>query len=86
MRADTIVGTVFRKGISGGQQRRVLVGTELFANPSILLCDGLTNGLDSAAAYNIVKHLRSLAQVRFAPAFPLCTSTHSRLALSAALQ
>lgn len=35
--ADTYIGTIFRAGLSGGQQRRVAAGIELIATPSVLL-------------------------------------------------
>jgi ABC-type multidrug transport system ATPase subunit len=37
--ADNYIGTVFRAGLSGGQQRRVDAGIELVATPSVLLMD-----------------------------------------------
>jgi ATP-binding cassette, subfamily G (WHITE), member 2 len=37
--ADSYIGTMFRAGLSGGQQRRVDAGIELVATPSVLLMD-----------------------------------------------
>jgi len=55
------IGTVFQKGISGGQKRRVSIGTELIYNPLVLFLDEPTSGLDSASAYEVVKHAQSIA-------------------------
>ncbi|KAM4065710.1 ABC transporter [Hirsutella rhossiliensis] len=51
--ANTIIGTTMRKGISGGQKRRVGVASQLITGPKILFLDEPTSGLDSAASWEI---------------------------------
>ena len=58
---DTIIGGFFRRGVSGGERKRVSVGHELLINPSVLLLDEPTSGLDSTTAMRLVTTLRSLA-------------------------
>lgn len=60
--AEAKIGTIFQKGISGGQKRRVSVAVELMQLPQILFLDEVTSGLDSAAAENIVDMLSRLAK------------------------
>lgn len=50
------------KVLSGGQKRRLSLAIELTANPSILLCDEVTSGLDLHSERQIVKLLKSLAK------------------------
>ncbi len=42
--ADQRIGGVFQKSLSGGEKRRVSVGVEMMAQPSILLLDEPTTG------------------------------------------
>lgn len=65
---DTLVGTPIRKGISGGQKRRLSIASQLVTNPDVLFLDEPTSGLDSVASFEVVSYLRSVAKttnVRF---------------------
>lgn len=59
---DTIIGGGLRKGISGGEKRRVSIGVELIAQPSIIFLDEPTSGLDSFAAKQVMKLLQKVAE------------------------
>ncbi|CAJ2510241.1 Uu.00g061410.m01.CDS01 [Anthostomella pinea] len=60
--ANTLIGTPIRKGISGGQKRRVGVASQLITSPKILFLDEPTSGLDSVASWEVINYLRSVAR------------------------
>ncbi|KAJ9664695.1 hypothetical protein H2198_000041 [Neophaeococcomyces mojaviensis] len=60
--ADTLVGTPLRKGISGGQKRRLSVASQLVTSPKILFLDEPTSGLDSAASREVMSYISRLAK------------------------
>ncbi|OJJ42524.1 hypothetical protein ASPZODRAFT_20299 [Penicilliopsis zonata CBS 506.65] len=61
--ADTLIGRV-GAGLSVEQRKRLTIGVELVAKPSILIfLDEPTSGLDGQSAYNTVRFLRKLADV-----------------------
>lgn len=60
--ADSLIGTPIRKGISGGQKRRVSVASQLITCPKILFLDEPTSGLDSTASYEVISYVKELAR------------------------
>ncbi|GAB7355586.1 hypothetical protein MBLNU459_g6054t1 [Dothideomycetes sp. NU459] len=59
---DTLIGTPIRKGISGGQKRRVSVASQLITAPKILFLDEPTSGLDSMASFEVIRLLKNYAR------------------------
>lgn len=55
---DSLVGTVEKRGISGGQRKRVNVGLEMVIEPSLLFLDEPTSGLDSASSILLLRALK----------------------------
>lgn len=51
--ANSIVGDVNRRGVSGGERKRVNIGTELMARPEILFLDEPTSGRKSQNARRV---------------------------------
>ncbi|KAJ7785733.1 P-loop containing nucleoside triphosphate hydrolase protein [Mycena metata] len=60
--ADTVVGGIFRKGISGGERRRLSIGCVLVTMPSVLILDEATTGLDATTSFLLLQTLSELAK------------------------
>ncbi|CAI8614522.1 unnamed protein product [Vicia faba] len=60
--ASTVIGDEGHRGVSGGERRRVSIGTDIIHDPIILFLDEPTSGLDSTSAYMVVKVLQRIAQ------------------------
>ncbi|KAF3079952.1 hypothetical protein TWF569_010998 [Orbilia oligospora] len=58
----TLVGTPIRRGLSGGQKRRLGVASSLITCPKILFLDEPTSGLDSAASYEVMSYLKNVCK------------------------
>ncbi|KAF7141492.1 hypothetical protein RHSIM_Rhsim06G0132900 [Rhododendron simsii] len=56
------IGSESRRGISGGEKRRVSIGVDLVHNPNVVMIDEATSGLDSASALHVVSLLKSMAK------------------------
>lgn len=59
---DQVIGSDFKRGISGGEKRRVSIACELVTSPSILFLDEPTSGLDSYNARNVIDCLVKLSK------------------------
>ena len=57
-----IIGDETHRGVSGSQRKRVNIGIELAAMPSVLFLDEPTSGLDSTMATEVCTLLRRLAE------------------------
>ena len=56
-----VVGNAEKRGISGGQRKRVNIGWELVSKPSVLFMDEPTSGLDATAASDILQGLKKMS-------------------------
>ncbi|CAK9051483.1 ABC transporter G family member 24 (ABC transporter ABCG.24) (AtABCG24) (Probable white-brown complex homolog protein 25) (AtWBC25) [Durusdinium trenchii] len=59
----SLVGDVEKRGISGGQRKRVNIGLELAARPTILMLDEPTSGLDASTALEIIRSVKRLTAI-----------------------
>ncbi|NJL26542.1 MAG: ATP-binding cassette domain-containing protein [Thermoanaerobaculia bacterium] len=59
--ADVLIGSPEKRGISGGQRKRVNLAMELITDPQVLFLDEPTSGLSSEDALTVMKLLRQLA-------------------------
>jgi ABC-type multidrug transport system ATPase subunit len=60
--ANTIIGDEGHRGVSGGERRRVSIGTDIIHDPILLFLDEPTSGLDSSSAFMVVQVLKKIAE------------------------
>ena len=58
---DQQIGSLEKRGISGGERKRVNIAIELLTDPDILVLDEPTSGLASTDALNVVEILHEIA-------------------------
>ena len=56
------IGSEIKRGISGGEKKRVAIGVELVTFPSVLFLDEPTTGLDAAMALTLIETLKNIAE------------------------
>ncbi|KAL2487195.1 ABC transporter G family member 39 [Abeliophyllum distichum] len=61
--ADIMVGDDMRRGISGGQKKRVTTGEMLVGPAKALFMDEISTGLDSSTTFQIVKYMRQMVHI-----------------------
>ncbi|KAF9594978.1 hypothetical protein IFM89_035751 [Coptis chinensis] len=61
--ADIMVGDEMRRGISGGQKKRVTTGEMLVGPAKALFMDEISTGLDSSTTFQIVKFMRQMVHI-----------------------
>ncbi|XP_027349412.1 ABC transporter G family member 39-like isoform X3 [Abrus precatorius] len=61
--ADIMVGDEMRRGISGGQKKRVTTGEMLVGPATALFMDEISTGLDSSTTFQICKFMRQMVHI-----------------------
>ncbi|KAJ2081150.1 hypothetical protein H4R24_002572, partial [Coemansia sp. RSA 988] len=61
---DTLIGDHEIRGVSGGERKRVSIGAELVTDPSILMLDEPSSGLDSSSAEMVVALSKEISRER----------------------
>ncbi|KAL7804797.1 P-loop containing nucleoside triphosphate hydrolase protein [Trichoderma aethiopicum] len=58
----SIVGTAIKKGLSGGQKKRLGVASRLVTNPKIIFLDEPTSGLDAALSLEVCTYIKEITR------------------------
>ncbi|KAJ2799902.1 hypothetical protein H4R20_004258 [Coemansia guatemalensis] len=61
---DSMIGGGGMRGVSGGERKRVSIGSELVTDPSILMLDEPSSGLDSSSAEMVVALTKEMSRER----------------------
>ncbi|KAM1633865.1 hypothetical protein TB2_011832 [Malus domestica] len=61
--SDTMVGDALRRGISGGQKKRLTTGEMIVGPTKALFMDEISTGLDSSTTFQIVTYLQQLVHI-----------------------
>ncbi|XP_061350153.1 pleiotropic drug resistance protein 2-like isoform X1 [Gastrolobium bilobum] len=61
--ADNLVGDEMRRGISGGQKKRLTTGEMLVGPAKALFMDEISTGLDSSTTFQIIRFMRQIVHI-----------------------
>ncbi|XP_037437839.1 ABC transporter G family member 41-like isoform X1 [Triticum dicoccoides] len=61
--ADVLIGDAMRRGISGGEKKRLTTGEMIVGPSKALFMDEISTGLDSSTTFQIVSCLQQLAHI-----------------------
>ncbi|KAL7108005.1 hypothetical protein ACP275_06G088600 [Erythranthe tilingii] len=61
--ADILVGDEMRRGISGGQKKRLTTGEMLVGPAKVFYMDEISTGLDSSTTFQIIKYMRQMVHI-----------------------
>ncbi|XP_065867197.1 pleiotropic drug resistance protein 2-like isoform X3 [Euphorbia lathyris] len=61
--SDIMVGDEMRRGISGGQKKRVTTGEMLVGAAKAFFMDEISTGLDSSTTFQIIKYMRQMVHI-----------------------
>ncbi|KAA8539163.1 hypothetical protein F0562_025855 [Nyssa sinensis] len=61
--SDIMVGDDMRRGISGGQKKRVTTGEMLVGPAKVFFMDEISTGLDSSTTFQIVRFMRQMVHI-----------------------
>ncbi|CAA2976578.1 pleiotropic drug resistance 2-like [Olea europaea subsp. europaea] len=61
--ADIMVGDEMRRGISGGQKKRLTTGEMLVGPAKVFYMDEISTGLDSSTTFQIIKYMKQMVHI-----------------------
>ncbi|KAJ2377139.1 hypothetical protein IW150_001565 [Coemansia sp. RSA 2607] len=76
---NTRIGDAATRGVSGGERKRVSIGTELLTDPKLLFLDEPTSGLDSNSSEMVVELVKKITIEQNTAAFMTIHQPNARI-------